>query len=284
MTKPTQPLPGERLQKILARMGVGSRREIVSWISAGEVRVNGRVAQLGDRMLPSDRVMIGGQEVRLNPRATPRRRVILYNKPEGEVVTRSDPEGRATVFGALPRLGQSRWIAVGRLDLNTSGLLVLTTDGELANRLMHPSRQIEREYAVRVLGEVPPRALEQLLEGVDLDDGPARFDSVRLEGGEGANRWYDVVLKEGRNREVRRLWEAVGVRVSRLIRIRYGNLTLGPRLFTGHWREAEPEELHALLVLAGLEQPDPRQRPERRFDPAKRPGGARRRDSRRRGE
>jgi 23S rRNA pseudouridine2605 synthase len=181
------------------------------------------------------------------------------------MVTRNDPEGRPTVFPRLPRLKNGRWVAVGRLDINTSGLLLLTTDGELANRLMHPSREAEREYSVRVLGQVPDAALARLCEGVELEDGEGRFEHIEEAGGSGANRWYKVVLKEGRNREVRRLWEAVGVKVSRLIRVRYGDVELGPRLFAGHWRELEADETQGLLTLAGLSEkgPDAEMRPRR---------------------
>lgn len=250
---PTSPLEeAVRLQKALADAGLGSRREIEGWISAGRVRVNGVIAKLGDRVSSSDRIQIDGRAVERRAARRVSLRVIAYNKPEGEVVTRDDPEGRPTVFARLPRLKAGRWIAVGRLDLNTSGLLLLTNQGELANRLMHPSREVEREYAVRILGEVPPATLQRLVDGIELDDGPARFEQVIEAGGEGANRWYHVSLREGRNREVRRLWEAAGCQVSRLIRIRYGNVGLGPRLFTGHWRELDETEVAGLLALAGL--------------------------------
>lgn len=273
---------GERLQKALAARGIGSRREIEGWIEAGRVRVNGRPAKLGDRVQPGDRVRVDDREIRIGFRPGAARKVLVYNKPEGELVTRHDPEGRRTVFDRLPKAGQARWVAVGRLDLNTAGLLLLSTDGELANRLMHPSAEVEREYSVRVLGEASESQLHRLTQGVELEDGPARFERIEAVGGEGANRWYRVVLKEGRNREVRRLWEAVGLKVSRLIRVRYGNIELGPRLFTGHWRKLTPEELEGLLALAGM-PPDPppaaqRRRPHRKR-PAARPGG---RSSRRR--
>jgi 23S rRNA pseudouridine2605 synthase len=196
------------------------------------------------------------------------------------MVTRSDPEGRPTVFLRLPRLKNGRWVAVGRLDINTSGLLLLTTDGELANRLMHPSREVEREYSVRVLGQVPYAALARLREGVELEDGEGHFERIEEAGGSGANRWYKVVLKEGRNREVRRLWEAVGVKVSRLIRVRFGDVGLGPRLFAGHWRELEAGEIQGLLTLAGLPEKgrDGEQRPRRpRHSRPSRRGSPRRR-------
>ncbi|MFN2310220.1 MAG: pseudouridine synthase, partial [Gammaproteobacteria bacterium] len=192
----------ERLQKVLARAGLGSRREIEGWIQAGRIQVDGVTAELGVQVSAGTAITVDGKPITLAaPEAT---RVIAYHKPIGEITTRSDPEGRPTVFDQLPRLQQGRWIAVGRLDISTSGLLLLTNDGELANRLMHPSRELEREYAVRVFGEIDGLILERLLEGVELDDGPAHFRSVRDAGGGGANRWYHVVLGEGRNREVRR--------------------------------------------------------------------------------
>jgi len=246
-----------RLQKALADAGRGSRREIEGWIAEGRVRVNGQVAKLGDRVLPEDRIQIDGREVKHRPLRERAIRVIAYNKPEGELVTRNDPEGRPTVFPRLPRIKTGRWIAVGRLDINTSGLLLFTDSGELANRLMHPSREIEREYAVRVLGGASPEALHRLTHGIELEDGPARFEEIVESGGGGANRWYHVVLMEGRNREVRRLWEAAGCTVSRLMRVRFGNVILGPRVFSGHWRDLTEEELAGLLALAGLAQVRP---------------------------
>jgi len=251
---------------------MGSRREVESWISAGRVRVNGQVATLGQRVGPEDRIRVDGQEVRRRCARTPQLQVLAYNKPEGEIVTRKDPEERPTIFRRLPRPKSGRWISVGRLDINTSGLILVTNDGELANRLMHPSRELEREYAVRILGPVSDDALERLLQGVELDDGPARFDTVSPAGGDGANQWYRVTLREGRNREVRRLWEAVGCRVSRLIRTRFGNVALGPRLFTGSWRPLTPEELRDLLDLAGMpRRPEPGRAGLRRGGPARGP-------------
>jgi 23S rRNA pseudouridine2605 synthase len=246
---------------VLADQGLGSRREIEGWIAEGRVRVNGQVAKLGDRVSITDRVRVDGHDVRRSRRGVDRpAEIIVYHKPEGELVTRRDPEERPTVFRRLPRPKQGRWIAVGRLDINTSGLILFTTDGELANRLMHPARGLEREYAVRILGEVPPGTLERLLSGIELEDGPARLDAIEARGGSGANRWYHVVLKEGRNREVRRLWEAAGCQVSRLIRVRYGNVKLGRRLFPGNWRHLEEGERAALLTLAGMKPWSPRRR------------------------
>ncbi|QIK38480.1 rRNA pseudouridine synthase [Caldichromatium japonicum] len=244
-----------RLQKLLAEAGLGSRRTIESWISAGRIRINGRLAQLGDRARPTDRIQIDGHPVLFGLQRPAPHQIIAYHKPSGELVTRRDPEERPTVFQHLPRPKQGRWIAVGRLDLNTSGLLLITTDGELANRLMHPSSGIEREYAVRILGTVTPQTLERLTQGIELEDGMARFEQIIDQGGSGANHWYHVVIREGRNREVRRLWEAAGCTVSRLIRVRYGNIALGRRLFPGHWRPLTDEECRELMALAGIQAP-----------------------------
>jgi len=246
-----------RLQKLLAEAGLGSRREIDAWIAEGRVRVNGDLAKLGDRATSSDRIRVDGRDVRLQRKRDSLQQVIAYHKPEGELVTRRDPEERPTVFKRLPRPKDGRWIAVGRLDINTSGLILFTTDGELANRLMHPSSEIEREYAVRILGEVSPETLTRLAEGIELEDGPAKLDSVVERGGSGANRWFHVVLREGRNREVRRLWEAAGCTVSRLIRVRYGNIELGRRLFPGNWRPLTDEERSVLMAQAGMSAPQP---------------------------
>ncbi|MCG8429091.1 MAG: pseudouridine synthase [Chromatiales bacterium] len=262
-------LRGERLQKALANAGFGSRREIERRIEAGEVKVNGQVAKLGDRVTPEDRITIGNQRVGSWRLQSQQQRVIIYNKPEGEVVTQSDPEGRPTVFKQLPRLKSGRWIAVGRLDLNTSGLLLFTTDGQLANKLMHPSQQIEREYAVRVHGEVTHEQLEQLVNGVELEDGPARFEDIVESGGDGANRWFHVVIMEGRKREVRRLWEAVGCTVSRLKRVRYGPIFLDSSLSIGRWRDLDKKEFKELLQVAGVEEKKGRHRdpsPKRPWD------------------
>jgi 23S rRNA pseudouridine2605 synthase len=244
----------EKLQKVLARAGLASRREIERWIAQGRLTVNGAPAHLGQRVGPENRIALDGWPVPLE-RLAPRGRVLVYHKPEGELCTRRDPQGRPTVFDRLPPLRAGRWILVGRLDVNSSGLLLVTDDGELAHRLMHPSSGIEREYAVRVFGEVPPQALARLTEGVRLEDGPARFESVRFAGGSGANRWYHVVIKEGRQREVRRLWEAVGAQVSRLIRVRYGPVVLPRGLRQGQYRVLEGETLAALYRAAGLLPP-----------------------------
>lgn len=247
----------EKLQKVLARAGFGSRRELEKWIAAGRVSVNGKKATLGDRVGPDDRIHVDGKQISKQRVATKKRRVLIYNKPLGEVTTKSDPEGRATVFDRLPRITGSRWIVVGRLDINTMGLLIFTTDGELANKLMHPSSEIEREYAVRVLGEVTPEMLDRLTKGVELDDGKASFNSVKRTGGEGANQWYHVTLSEGKNREVRRLWESQGVTVSRLMRVRYGPITLPKFVRSGRWEELDEQEMRPLLESVGIAAPKP---------------------------
>lgn len=246
------PVSGEKLQKVLARMGLGSRREVEGWIAAGRVSVNGAVAQLGCRVDSLDQIKVDGRLLKRDLSVEVLRRVLIYNKPEGEVCTRDDPEGRPTVFDQLPRLKQGRWVNIGRLDINTTGLLLFTTDGELANRLMHPSSQMDREYAVRVMGEVTEDMLERLKEGVMLEDGPARFTDIVSSGGEGINRWFHVCLMEGRNREVRRLWESQGLRVNRLKRVRFGPVFLGPELPVGRWREMKQNELDILSEEVGL--------------------------------
>ncbi len=243
------------MQKVLARAGIGSRREMERWIEEGRVAVDGARASLGQRVEPGQAISIDGRPLSGGATAGARQRTILYHKPDGELCTRNDPAGRATIFDHLPVLRNARWITVGRLDFNTQGLLLLTTDGELANRLMHPSQEIEREYAVRVLGKVDATMLERLQAGIDLEDGPARFDTIVDVGGEGANHWYHVTLKEGRQREVRRLWEAVGLTVSRLVRVRYGPITLPRHMHAGHWRELDKEQTAALHEAAGLPPP-----------------------------
>ncbi|WP_140920847.1 23S rRNA pseudouridine(2605) synthase RluB [Limnobaculum xujianqingii] len=244
----------EKLQKVLANSGHGSRREIEAMIQAGRISVDGKIATLGDRIEvnASIRVRIDGHVVALREPEETVCRVLAYYKPEGELCTRKDPEGRPTVFDRLPKMRGSRWVAVGRLDVNTSGLLLFTTDGELANRLMHPSREVEREYAVRVFGQVDEEKIKQLRKGVQLEDGMAAFRTISFQGGEGMNQWYNVTLTEGRNREVRRLWEAVDVQVSRLIRIRYGALGLPKGLPRGGWTELDLNATNYLREMVGL--------------------------------
>jgi 23S rRNA pseudouridine2605 synthase len=238
----------ERLQKLLAAAGLGSRRAVEQWIRDGRVTIAGRTAQLGDRASPDDEVRLDGVRVPLAPEPSGAHELLLYNKPLGEVTTRSDPQGRPTVFERLPEPRRGRWINVGRLDVNTSGLLLFTTDGELAHRLMHPSAEVEREYRVRIRGRPDAAALEALRRGVELEDGLARFERIVPErsGAAGSHRWYRIVLKEGRNREVRRMWRAVGCEVSRLMRIRYGPLELAADLAPGAWRRASASELAEL--------------------------------------
>jgi 23S rRNA pseudouridine2605 synthase len=242
----------ERLQKVLAGAGVGSRREIEQWIRAGRITVNGKVATLGQKASGREKILLDGRGIPALRKTRPSPRVLLYHKPSGEVCTRSDPEGRPTVFDRLPPLQGSRWINVGRLDLATSGLLLLTTDGELANALMHPSREIEREYAVRVQGTVSETTLARIREGIPLEDGVAKFDSVDPTGGDGSNQWLRVVVSEGRNRLVRRVWEAVECRVSRLIRVRYGSVELPRSLRPGHYRLLKDNEMESLYAAAGM--------------------------------
>ncbi|MFZ2268343.1 MAG: pseudouridine synthase [Azonexus sp.] len=237
----------ERLQKVLAQAGIGSRREMEEWIAGGRITVNGVLAHLGQSVVPTDKIKIGGRLVNVRFTTTRTPRVVMYHKPEGEIVSRDDPDGRPSVFAALPRIRGGRWIAVGRLDFNTSGLLLFTTSGELANKLMHPSSELVREYAVRILGDLTLEAQKQLLEGIELEDGPANFASLTDGGGEGANHWYRVTIFEGRNREVRRMFEAVGVTVSRLIRVRYGPFNLPPQLKRGWVRELAETDVKALL-------------------------------------
>jgi 23S rRNA pseudouridine2605 synthase len=250
----------QRLQKVLAQAGIASRREIEEMVIAGRISVNGLPADLGQKIGPGDRVKVNGKLIPLKfAQRTPR--VLIYHKPEGEIVSREDPEGRATVFERLPQIRKGRWIAVGRLDFNTSGLLLFTNDGTLANRLMHPRYELDREYAVRLLGELSEAQVAELLAGVQLEDGTARFNAVLDAGGEGANHWYRVTLSEGRNREVRRMFESQGLTVSRLMRVRYGPVALPSRLKRGMWMEMPEAEVCA---LAGLPPPKPRQGQEER--------------------
>lgn len=241
----------EKIQKVLARVGLGSRRAMEDLILEGRVSVNGHVAKLGDRVSDTDQLRVDGRPVKFNSAEESRRRVILYYKPEGEVCTRTDPEGRPTVFDRLPKLKNERWVAIGRLDINSQGLLLFTTDGDFANCLMHPSSEVEREYAVRVHGEVTDEMLENLTTGVQLLDGMAKFDEVVDAGGEGTNHWYHVILREGRKREVRRMWESQGVQVSRLIRVRYGSVLLPRNLKVGRWIELEKEVIDEMATAVG---------------------------------
>lgn len=263
----------QRLHKRLAQAGCGSRRAIEEWIRAGRITVNGQAAHIGAAVAPGDVVCIDGKAVNWEGAVAPLPRVLIYNKPSGEVCTRADPEGRATVFDRLPRVA-GRWVAVGRLDYTTLGLLLFTTDGELAHRLMHPSGGMEREYAVRVLGEVDDAMLRRLREGVMLEDGPARFDAIMDAGGQGSNHWYHVIVREGRNREVRRLWESQGVTVSRLMRVRYGPVALPKGLLPGRHRELGEDEVNALLIAAGMARIETAPKPKGITKPAPRRAAA----------
>jgi 23S rRNA pseudouridine2605 synthase len=242
----------EKLQKVLARAGAGSRREMETYISAGRVSVEGKTAYLGDRVEGNELIRVDGHQIKLKALEEDFCRVLMYNKPEGEMCTRKDPEGRPTVFDRLPKLDGSRWVAVGRLDINTSGMLLFTTDGELANRLMHPSKQVEREYAVRIFGDVNEAMLQTLRHGVKLEDGTAKFQKITYRGGEGRNHWFHVVLSEGRNREVRRLWESQDVQVSRLIRVRYGDMEMKRQLPLGGWTELNLKDVNYYRTLVDL--------------------------------
>lgn len=241
-------MSSERLQKILSQAGLGSRREMERWIESGWVQVNGNPAKLGDSAGPFDKISVKGKFIANPLKEKQNTRILLYHKPVGEISSRHDPKFGKTVFDHLPHIKQGRWIQVGRLDLNTSGLLLFTNDGELANRLMHPKYELEREYAVRVHGQVSPEVLNNLERGVALDDGPAKFNRIQFRGGEGTNSWYHVVLNEGRNREVRRLWESQGLEVSRLIRIRYGSLFMPRFLARGQTYELPPKEVTEFIA------------------------------------
>lgn len=257
----------ERLHKVLARAGLGSRRQLEGWIAAGRISINGSIAQIGQSVNPGDDIRVDGRRVPAMRLVPVHLRVIAYHKPAGEICSRRDEQGRGTVFDALPNLRGGRWLNIGRLDVATSGLLLFTTDGELAHRLMHPSTGVEREYAVRILGTVTPEMLHRLQSGVELDDGPAHFDAIIDAGGSGANHWYHVTLREGRNREVKRLWESQGLTVSRLIRVRYGPCLLPRDQRPRRWWELEDTELNALLQIAGLPVPPPR---KSKFGPRRR--------------
>jgi len=242
---------GEKLQKVLARLGLGSRRELERWISEGRVKVDDQVAKLGDRITAKARVKVDNRPVKMDD-AEKATRLLLYNKPEGEICSASDPEGRKTVFDRLPKLQGERWIVVGRLDINTTGLLLFTTDGELANKLMHPSSEIEREYLVRVLGTANGQMQENMKAGVELEDGVAQFTDIVDGGGEGVNHWYYVCLKEGRNREVRRLWESQGLQVNRLKRVRFGPVFMPSRLKAGQYEFISQKGANVVYDAVGL--------------------------------
>jgi len=244
----------QRLHKLLALAGLGSRRDMETLIASGRITVNGLVAQVGAGVVPSDIVRLDSRPLHL-PFEAPMPKVLIYHKPEGEIVSQDDPENRASVFDKLPHVKGAKWIAIGRLDINTSGLLIFTTSGDLANHFMHPRYEVEREYAVRIFGELNDEQLDLLRQGIELDDGPAKFDAIQPQGGEGSNHWYQVILREGRNREVRRLFEAFQLPVSRLMRVRFGPVNLPPRLKRGMMMELDPKEVIGLLEWAGLEVP-----------------------------
>ncbi|MES2501303.1 MAG: pseudouridine synthase [Pseudomonadota bacterium] len=248
------PEPTQRLHKLLAMQGMGSRRDMEELIASGRVTINGEVAKVGAGVTQYDIVRIDSRPVRLSFEAE-LPQVLIYHKPEGEIVSQDDPEGRATVFDKLPKIKQGKWIAIGRLDMNTSGLLIFTNSGELANRFMHPRYEVEREYAVRIFGELTDEQMTMLTQGIELEDGPASFDSISAQGGEGANHWYQVIIREGRNREVRRLFEAFQLPVSRLMRVRFGPVNLPPRVKRGTMLKLEQKTVVELLEWAGLEVP-----------------------------
>ena len=242
----------EKLQKVLARAGIGSRRKIEKWIASGSVSVNGKVARLGTRVCGDETIHVDGKAISTQAQAVAKVKILLYHKPEGEICSQVDPRERSTVFDRLPQLKQGRWIVVGRLDINTSGLLLFTNNGELAHRLMHPSYAIEREYAVRVKGNVDKAILQRLRKGVQLDDGMARFNTINAIGGTGVNHWYQVVLQEGRNREVRRLWGSQNLIVSRLVRTRFANISLPRDLRRGQFVYLDSEAIKILQRMVIL--------------------------------
>jgi 23S rRNA pseudouridine2605 synthase len=253
----------QKIHKVLAQAGLGSRREMEELIRAGKVKLNGALAQVGMRVQPGDVIRVGKRQVTVRD-STRLPRIILYHKPEGEIVSHDDPQGRPSVFEKLPPMRRGKWLAVGRLDYNTCGLLVFTTSGELANRLMHPRYEVEREYAVRIIGKLNDEHVGTLKKGVRLEDGMARFEELEERGGRGLNNWYRVVLREGRNRIVRRMFEAVGYKVSRLMRVRFGMVSLPFALRRGAWREVDEEHTGAILAWsATLVRPDPDLQPAR---------------------
>ena len=246
--------PTQRLHKLLALAGLGSRRDMEELIASGRVTINGVTAQVGAGVTQYDVVRLDSRILKL-PFEAELPQVLIYHKPEGEIVSQDDPEGRATVFDKLPRIKQGKWIAIGRLDINTSGLLIFTNSGELANRFMHPRYEVEREYAVRIFGELSDDQMSMLTHGIALEDGPANFDRITAQGGEGANHWYQVVIREGRNREVRRLFEALQLPVSRLMRVRFGPINLPPRVKRGAMLKLEQKQVVELLEWAELPVP-----------------------------
>ena len=265
----------EKLQKVLANLGLGSRRGLEKWIEAGRVNVNGKTAKLGDRVELEDRIFLDGKPIKQTKVS---HRYLLYNKPSNEICSRDDPEGRKSVFDRLPKLKKQRWISIGRLDFSTSGLLLFTTDGELANKLMHPSTNIDREYAVRVLGDVTQEQRQNMQQGVLLEDGIARFTDIKRGRREdldedqtgSANQWFYVVITEGRNREVRRLWESQGLTVSRLKRVRYGSFFIPSAIKAGRFTDLKAKDIRALYEMAGLRRPASRDHASREHQSGRR--------------